>query len=153
MAFCAAFLDSPAFPLLSWVFLLLPPHPAPTPPPPTYLLRGPLGRSKPDLPTYCMGSNRREQTPYLARSRNPGFQQLFRGCGMVELVLGGQDHTPYPFGPRPYHTIPRKKLEPSFISRKKFQVPLSLSLHVCGSYVHSRRTADRAMKNRLFQCM
>ena len=32
--------------------------------------------------------------------------------GMVGLVLGGQDHTPYPFGPRPYHTIPRKKLEP-----------------------------------------
>jgi len=32
--------------------------------------------------------------------------------GMVGLVLGGKDHTPYPFGPRPYHTIPRKKLEP-----------------------------------------
>ena len=26
--------------------------------------------------------------------------------------MGGQDHTPPPFGPRAYHTIPRKKLEP-----------------------------------------
>ena len=26
--------------------------------------------------------------------------------------MGGQDHTPPPFGPREYHTIPRKKLEP-----------------------------------------
>ena len=26
--------------------------------------------------------------------------------------MGGQDHTPPPFGPRGYHTIPRKKLEP-----------------------------------------
>ena len=39
----------------------------------TYLLQGPLGRSKPDLPTYCMGSNRGGQTPYLARSRNPAL--------------------------------------------------------------------------------
>ena len=31
----------------------------------TYLLRGPLGRSKPDLPTYL-------KTPYRPRSRNPG---------------------------------------------------------------------------------
>ena len=30
--------------------------------------------------------------------------------GMAGLVLGGQDHTPYPFGPRRYHTTPRKKL-------------------------------------------
>ena len=49
-------------------------YPPPPPPThhhhhlPTYLLRGPLGRSKPDLPTYCMGSNRGGQTPYLARS-------------------------------------------------------------------------------------
>jgi len=52
-------------------FYFHPPIP-PTPPPPTYLLRGPLGRSKPDLPTYCIGSNGSQQTPYLARSRNPG---------------------------------------------------------------------------------
>ena len=35
-----------------------PQHPHPTPPPPpTYLLRGPLGRSKADLPTYCIGAS------------------------------------------------------------------------------------------------
>ena len=54
----------------SGFFTFTPPIP-PTPPPPTYLLRGPLGRSKPDLPTYCIGSNRGGQTPYLGRSRNP----------------------------------------------------------------------------------
>ena len=32
----------------------------------TYLLQGPLGRSKPDLPTYCIGCHRGKQTPYLA---------------------------------------------------------------------------------------
>ena len=32
-------------------------------PPPTYLLRGPLGRSKPDLPTYCIGSTVENRPP------------------------------------------------------------------------------------------
>ena len=38
------------------------------------------------------------------------------------LVLGGQDHTPPPFGPRPYHTISRKKLEPSRSSSQRKRI-------------------------------
>ena len=41
--------------------------------------------------------------------------------------MGGQDHTPPPFGPRPYHTIPRKKLEPGAIIEKEFAADLRAS--------------------------
>ena len=61
-------------------FFYFHPPPPPTPPPPTYLLRGPLGRSKPDLPTYCIGSNRAHRplsgyrrTGARGRSRNPAM--------------------------------------------------------------------------------
>ncbi len=82
--------------LLSWVFF------TPTPqPPPTYLLRGPLGRSKPDLPTYCIGSNGSQQTPYLARSRNPGLPAVEPALRMLEeserdFAEGGAELLPPP---------------------------------------------------------
>ena len=47
----------------------------------TYLLQGPLGRSKPDLPTCCIGCHRGKQTPYPGRSRNPGWRRMGR-CGV-----------------------------------------------------------------------
>ena len=48
---------------------------------------GPLGRSKPDLPTYCIGCHGGQQTPYLARSRNPGWDSKARW--QVGRVQGG----------------------------------------------------------------
>jgi hypothetical protein len=44
-------------------------------------LQGPLGRSKPDLPTCCIGCHRGKQTPYPGRSRNPGWRRMGR-CGV-----------------------------------------------------------------------
>ena len=37
----------------------------------TYLLQGPFGPNKTNLPTYLGGASQWEQTPYPGRSRNP----------------------------------------------------------------------------------
>ena len=38
----------------------------------TYLLQGPFGPNKTNLPTYLGGASQWQQTPYPGRSRNPG---------------------------------------------------------------------------------
>ena len=38
----------------------------------TYLLQGPFGPNKTNLPTYLGGASQWGQTPYPGRSRNPG---------------------------------------------------------------------------------
>ena len=38
----------------------------------TYLLQGPFGPNKTNLPTYLGGASQSQQTPYPGRSRNPG---------------------------------------------------------------------------------
>ena len=42
----------------------------------TYLLQGPFGRNKTNLPTYLGGASQWQQTPYPARSRNPETRAL-----------------------------------------------------------------------------
>ena len=42
----------------------------------TYLLQGPFGPNKTNLPTYLGGASQSQQTPYPARSRNPGILRV-----------------------------------------------------------------------------
>ena len=64
----------------------------------TYLLQGPLGRSKPDLPTYCIGCHRGQQTPYPGRSRNP--VNVYRHTHQPGVHLGKfPSHPPDPGAP------------------------------------------------------
>ena len=57
----------------------------------TYLLQGPFGPNKTNLPTYLGGASQSQQTPYPARSRNPVHKKLSKPAGgrgeLVDAVV------------------------------------------------------------------